>query len=87
MKSLIHQGVTPYESPATCFFGRKSGVFTLRKNGRLYRYVVRDRVVPEDPYFVMVKAAAFAIRHGEPYNAKVPKRALKDFMIKSSVVI
>ena len=61
--------------------------FTLRKNGRLYKFVARDTLRPEDPYFVMVKAAAFAVKNGEPYNGKTPSRALKDFLIKDSVVI
>ena len=57
------------------------------KNGRLYRLVVRDKIVVEDPYFVLVKAVAFAIRNGEPFMGRSPDRKLKDFLLKSAVSI
>ena len=43
--------------------------------------------MPEDPYFVLVKAVAFSIQQNEPYNGKTPNRTLKDFLIKSNLVI
>jgi hypothetical protein len=89
MKSLIAQGVTPFTIPVGCDLEscRTEAKFAIRKNGRIYRFVVRNKIQPEDPYFVLVKAAAFALRHGEPYNGRTPERSLKDFLIKSSVVI
>jgi hypothetical protein len=89
MRSLLAQGATPFTEPQSCRIGtcRTEVVFTIPKNGRLYRFVARDKVQPEDPYLVMVKAAAFAIKQGEPYNCQTPGRSLKDFLIKSSVVI
>ena len=89
MRSLIFQGVTPFDEPPTCAVRpcRVEARFAVRKNGRIYRFTVRDKVAPEDPYFVLVKAAAFAISEGEPYNGRTPHRSLKDFLIKSSVVI
>jgi hypothetical protein len=62
-------------------------VFSLRQNGRIYRFVARDKIMPEDPYFVLVKAVAFSIQQNEPYNGKTPNRTLKDFLIKSNLVI
>jgi hypothetical protein len=89
MKSLLFQGVTPFEEPPTCAISpcRTEARFALRKNGRVYRFVARDKVAPEDPYLVLVRAAAFALDQGEPFAGRTPPRAVKDYLIKSSVVI
>lgn len=89
MRSLLAQGVTPFVEPQGCGIEpcRTEVRFNLRKNGRIYRFVARDKIQPEDPFFVLVKAAAFAIQQGEPYNGRTPTRNLKDFLIKSSLVI
>lgn len=59
----------------------------MRKGGRIYRFVVRDKIVPEDPHLMLTRAIAFSIQTGEAYNGTSPSRALKDFLIKDSVVI
>lgn len=89
MRSLLAQGATPFVEPEGCGLDlcRVEAKFAIRKNGRIYRFVARDKIQPEDPYFVLVKAVAFAVQHGEPYNGRTPGRSLKDFLIKSSVVI
>jgi len=88
MKSLLFQaGATPFTDPPNCLAGRLEIPVTLRKNGRLYKFVIRDKVQVEDPYVVLVRARAFAIRTGEPYAANPPSRAIRDFLLKSSVVI
>lgn len=90
MKSLLFQaGQTPFDEPPACGIDpcRTEVPVTIRKDGRLYRFVMRDKVVPEDPYLVMVKASAFAISEGEPYNGKPPGRDIRDFLIKDAVVI
>ena len=89
MKSLLFQGVTPFSEPTVCepTSCRTEVPITVRKNGRLYRFVLRDKVLPEDGYLMMVKATAFAIANGEPYNGRAPDRSVKDFLIKNSVVI
>jgi hypothetical protein len=58
----------------------------IKKNGRLYQFVLRDKVVAEDPYLVMVKAIAFAIRQREPYAAVSPSRSVLDFLVRQNVV-
>ena len=60
---------------------------SLRKNGRIYRFVLRDKIVPEDLVVVMMKAAAFAISQGEAYAGTPPARQLRDFLIKQDTVI
>lgn len=89
MKSLLYQGVTPFEEPSDCGLipCRTEVPITINKEGRLYRFVLRDKVVPEDAYLMMVKASAFAVANEEPFNAQVPDRSIKDFLIKDSVVI
>lgn len=85
-KSLLFTGDLPYDVPSICGPGRTEVPLTIQKNGRLYRFIVRDKITVEDPYLVMVKAAAFSIRTGEPYAAKTPKRAVRDFLIKQNIV-
>lgn len=87
MKSILFHDNPPFEEPLQCAPGRQESTVVVRKGGRIYRFTLRDKIVVEDPYLVMVKAAAFAIQEGEPYNAKVPPRSIKDFLIKSSIVI
>ena len=88
MKSLLFQeGATPFTDPPGNFTGRMEIPVTLRKGGRLYRYVIRDKVQVEDPYLVLVKARAFSIRTGEPYAANPPSRSIRDFLLKGSLVI
>lgn len=89
MKSLLFQGETNFTEPDSCVAlpCRQEVTINLRKANRIYRFVLRDKIVPEDPYLMMVKAAAFAIRVSEPYNGTSPKRSVKDFLIKDSVII
>lgn len=88
MKSLLFkQGATPFVEPPECGPCRLEVIVVVRKDGRLYRTVIRDKVVVEDPMLVMVKAEAFAIAQGEPFVGRPPPRAVRDFLIKSSVVI
>jgi hypothetical protein len=89
MKSLLFQGVTPFEEPPGCTAlpCRTEVPVSIRKNGRIYRITLRDKVIPEDPYLVMLKAQAFAVSQGEPYVGRPPSRAVRDFLIKDTVVI
>lgn len=88
MRSLLYQeGATPFLQPEGCGPGRVEVPLTVRKDGRLYRYILRDKLMPEDPYLVLVKATAFAIQTGEPYSGTPPDRTLRDILIKSSVII
>lgn len=90
MKSLLYQeGATPFSEPSGCSAlpCRDEVPITLRKDGRLYKFVLRSQVVPEDVYVPMVKAIAFAIQESEPYSGTPPARAVRDFMVKNNVVI
>lgn len=88
MKSLLYQDVTPLTVPPGCSLGERVEVpVSIRKNGRIYRFMLRDKIVPEDLLNIMVKAAAFAIQQGEPYAGTPPPRSVKDFLIKTDTVI
>ena len=89
MKSLLFQNVTPFTEPPECAAipCRTEVPITVRKDGRLYTFVLRDKIVPEDPYLILVKAAAFAISETEPYAGRTPERSVKDFLIKDYLVI
>ncbi len=86
-KSLLFADDQVLQTPPGCGPARQEVSATIRKGGRLYTIKIRDKVVVEDPYFVMVKAAAFAISENEPYMGRSPPRAVKDFLIKSNVVV
>lgn len=87
MRSLLYRDppATPLRVPASCVAGRQESVIVIRKGGRLIRLIARDRVVVEDPYLMMVKAAAFAIKEGTAYAAQPVPRTVRDFLIKSNV--
>ena len=89
MKSLLFQGTTVLTLPSSCVSlpCRQEVTVSLRKDNRLYNYVVRDKIVPEDPYIVMIKALAFAVRYSSVYPGAEPPKAVRDFLIKSSVVV
>jgi hypothetical protein len=86
-KSLLFSGALPYSEPPGCGPGRQEVPITLQKYGRLYKFVLRDKIAVEDPYLVLVKAIAFAVQEGEPYAGQPPERSVRDFLIKSGVVI
>ena len=87
-KSLLYQDSTQMTVPPGCLLGERTEVpVSIRKNGRIYRFMMRDKIVTEDLLGIMVKAAAFAISQGEPYAGTPPPRSVKDFLIKTDTVI
>lgn len=85
-KSLLY-GASQLEQPPGCGSGRTEVTTTLREGDRLYTVVVRDKVIVEDPYLVLVKAAAFSIAKSEPYMGRAVPRSVRDVLLKSSVVV
>ena len=47
--------------------------------------ILRDTLVPEDPYINMARATALSIRTGEPYDADRVDRTIKDYLIKANI--
>lgn len=84
MKSLLYS--SGFEVPAVCQVGTRTEVpVSIPAFGRVYRFVARDQIAPEDPYLVMVRAAAHAIMTQEPYGGTPPGRDVKDFLVKSTL--
>lgn len=87
-KSLLYSEDSTMNLPPGCAIGERVEVpVSLRKDGRVYRFVLRDKLVPEDLLLVMTKAAAFAISEGEPYVGTPPARSVRDFLLKQDVVV
>lgn len=87
-KSLLYQDANQTQVPPGCALGDRVEVpISIRKDGRIYRFMLRDKIVPEDLLSIMAKAAAFAISQGEPYAGTPPPRSVKDFLIKTDTVI
>lgn len=47
--------------------------------------IVRDSVVPEDPYLNLVRAAAFQLVEKGPFPVPPIGRSVKDFLIKTNL--
>lgn len=88
MKSLLFQDNAEFAPPPGCgLCDRVEVPISLRKDGRIYHFVLRDKIVPEDLLLVAMKAAAFSIAIGEPYAGTPPSRAVRDTLIKQDTII
>lgn len=87
-RSLLFQDDSQFAAiPGCSVCDRVEVPVSLRKDGRIYRFVLRDKIVVEDLLLVAMKAAAFAISQGEAYAGTPPSRAIRDTLIKQDVVI
>ncbi len=87
-KSLLYQDNAPLQVPPGCSLCDRMEVpVSLRKDGRIYRFILRDKLVVEDLLLMMTKAAAFSIAQGEPFSGTAPSRSVKDFLIKQDTVM
>lgn len=87
-KSLLFQDNPTFTVPPGCSLCDRVEVpVSLRKGGRIYHFILRDKLVVEDLLLVGMKAAAFAISQSEPYSGTPPSRAVRDVLIKDNVVI
>lgn len=87
MRSKLAQPNSPFVVPLDCGIGRTEVTRRVIKNGKIYTMTLRDKITIEDPYLVMVKAGAYAIRTDEPYDARTPRRDYRDVLIKSNLII
>lgn len=87
-KSLLYQPNPLMQVPPGCALCDRTEIpISIRKDGRIYRFILRDKIVAEDVMLVMMKAAAFAISQGEPYAATPVARAIRDVLIKQDTVM
>lgn len=87
MMTLLKQPNAPFTEVPGCGPGRTETAKRIIKNGKVYTLVWRDKISIEDPYLVLVKTSAYAIRTNEPYGGRTPRRSYRDYLIKSSLVI
>jgi hypothetical protein len=87
MMTLLKQPDAPFTEAPGCGPGRNETVQRFIKNGKVYTMVWRDKITIEDPYLVLVKTSAYGVRTNEPYGGRTPRRAYRDYLIKSSLVI
>ena len=56
-------------------------------NGRIVTVILRNTIVPEDPYLSLARARAISVRTGEAFNADRIERSIKDSLIKTNISI
>lgn len=86
-KSLLYSPGQVLEQPEDCGPCRKEVTARFKYKGNLYTLVMRDKILIEDPYMVLVKAMAYATRTGGPYQGRIVPRSVRDFLIKSTVQV
>ena len=84
-KSLLYSDNQVLQEPLDCGPCRQEVSTRLHYGGNVYTVTLRDKVVIEDPYLVLVKAAAYAIRTAGLYQGRIVPRSIRDFLIKSNV--
>ena len=78
---------SPFTLPADCEPCRVEEQFAIQIRGKIYRFTLRDKIVPEDPYLVALKAQAFSISRVEQYRGLPPPRTVRDFLVRTDLVI
>lgn len=76
----------PFTPPPGCGPGRVESTVRIQKSGKMYNFVFRDKIVPEDWYMTAVKAAAFSIARTEQYRGVPPSRTIRDFLVKTNLI-
>ena len=70
---------------------RREKVVVTMVGGNQVTMIIRDTIVPEDPYLSMVRAAAYLYQQGSGPSKRFPvppvSRQLKDVLIKTDLVI
>lgn len=72
----------------SCNDCRTVGARTYRiQDGTVVRVILRDAIVPEDPYLNLVRAQLYSIRTGEAFGSDRIGRTIKDSLIKTTITI
>lgn len=78
---------SPFVQPPGCEPCRTESTVRIKIAGKLYNFTFRDKITPEDPYLVGIKAAAFAIARTEEFRGTPPARNVRDFLVRNNIVI
>lgn len=78
----VYRKVPAYEITT----GRRTERTTTMKVGNFnVQVIVRDTIVPEDPYLNLVRASAFQISQGGAFPVPPVGRGIKDALIKTGL--
>jgi hypothetical protein len=84
MQTLLPTSV--FTPPPDCGPGRVESTVRIQRAGKMYNFVFRDKIVPEDWYLTAMKAAAFSISRTEQYRGVPPPRNVRDFLVKTNLI-
>lgn len=56
-------------------------------NGKVVTVILRNTVVPEDPYLNLARAQALSVRTSEAFDANRVSKKIKDALIKTNISI
>ena len=56
-------------------------------NGTIVTVILRDSLVPEDPYLTQARAKALAVKRGTEVKVEPTSRRIKDILIKTNITI
>ena len=56
-------------------------------NGKVVTVILRDSLVPEDPYLLLARAKALSLKAGTEVKATATSRKIKDVLIKTNITI
>src|ERR1700692_4092913 len=77
---------SPFTQPVGCGPGRTESTVRMQSAGKMYNFVFRDKVGPEDWFVTDLKAPVFSISRTEQYRGVPPARVVRDFLIKTNLV-
>lgn len=66
---------------------RKEVTVNTIVGGQQVTMIMRDAIVPYDPYLVLVRAAAYQRMKGGPFPVPRTPRSIKDFLIRTNIAI
>lgn len=56
-------------------------------DGRRVTYIIRESVIPEDPYLSLARAKALTVRTGEAFASERVSKEIRDYLIKTNIAI
>jgi hypothetical protein len=80
----VYRKTIPYEDQGV---GRKEVVTVSNVGGQDITLILRDTIVPEDPYLNLARAAAYSKMTGKIFPAPRVPRSVKDHLIRLNVSI
>ena len=70
-----------------CSIQSEEDLFSIRKNGYSYDFVIRDKIAVEHVHKILSQALAFQIQSNGVFPAAVPTRGIRDHIVKTLSVV